>query len=216
MLTQDGSHSIYLPELDEHYHSSHGALQEALHVFIAAGFDFAASQFEHIKIMEVGFGTGLNALLSLKAAQANQKRVSYYGLEPFPVPNDLIAKLNYADLIEGASTTEFRAMHDAAWEQVEQLDTYFELYKTQRGILNCELLAKVNLVYFDAFGYRAQEEMWSEAVFKKVYVLMEPGGVLVTYASKGVVRRTLLGLGFLVEKLPGPMGKREMMRAIKS
>lgn len=213
--TKDGLHSLYVPELDEHYHSTHGALQEALHVFIDAGLNHVSATKNDISILEIGFGTGLNAYLTLLRAAELGLNITYHGLELYPVPADTAAQLNYAATIGGkADQDEFVRLHSGNWSEAVVIGG-FELSRVNESVFNFEPSIKYDLIYFDAFGFRAQEEMWGEQVFKKMYDCLKPGGTLVTYSSKGEVRRRMQQHGFLIEKLPGPAGKREMVRATK-
>lgn len=212
--TKDGSHSIYVPELNEHYHSTHGALQEAIYVFIQQGFDYC--MVPPIRLLEVGFGTGLNALLTALKSRDFGMYVEYEGLEKYPLDIEIVAQLNYADVIQHPlSRTLFNSMHNFKWNEESLVHPYFKLTKTKCDYNEWEPSKTYNLVYFNAFGPRAQPEMWNEKGFLKLYSCMEKGGILVTYSSKGDVRRALEKTGFRVDKLPGPIGKREMLRAIK-
>ncbi len=214
VITEDGSSSLFIPELNEHYHSSHGAIREAVHVFIENGLK--AIRKPEINIFEVGFGTGLNALLTLNFARENHVKIIYHGIEAFPVSEDLVEKLNYADLISKELTEEFKHMHLSEWNKSIGVSDYFELQKIHQKIQDfTPEINSYDLVYFDAFGYRAQSEMWDITVLQKMYDMLAPNGILVTYAARGQFKRDLKSLGFLVESLPGPPGKREMTRAIK-
>ena len=218
VLTADGSESLYMPEFDEHYHSHHGALQESVHVYIKSGLDYIISKgCKAPKIFELGMGTFLNTFLTLAYAEKNKIIISYQGIEKFPVdPADLM-KMNYTSqpyLKETASLCY--AILDAEWEVEVDVSPYFKMTKTYGDFLTFNNpVGYFDLMYFDAFGFRAQSEMWSEQVFQKCFDLLKPGGVLVTYAAKGVVRRTMESIGFTVERIQGAPGKREMMRAEK-
>lgn len=218
MLTADGSESLYIPELDEHYHSHHGALQESVHVYIKSGVEYILSEgCTSPRIFELGMGTFLNTFLTLAYAEKNKINITYQGIEKFPVDPIALKKMNYtsqAYLKETASLCH--AILDAEWEVEVNISPYFKMTKTYGDFLtfnNPE--SYFDLMYFDAFGFRAQSEMWSENVFQKCFDLLKPGGVLVTYAAKGVVRRTMESIGFSVDRIPGAPGKREMMRAKK-
>ncbi len=215
--TGDGLHSLYLPELQEHYHSSHGALTEANHIFIDKGLLYTKELIHgELSILEVGFGTGLNAYLTLLAAQKINLPVRYVGLELYPVSANLIQQLNYVErILNQTSDPLFDLIHAMPWNKEGLVSQNFRLTKLQLSVFDFKASSPFNLIYFDAFGYRAQEEMWSEVVFKTMFDSLQPGGVLVTYCSKGLVRRTMESCGFLVEKMPGPKGKREMVRAYK-
>lgn len=208
--TSDGSSSIYVPELDEHYHSKHGALRESMHVFIEAGLKAVSS--ESVKVLEMGFGTGLNAWLT--AIHAN-KPVEFHSIEKYPVELDLIQQLNYTDGYSSSEKDLFERIHQKEWNVLEEINLDFHLKKIQGDFYSAPIDSDYNLIYWDVFGHRVQPHLWEKELFERVYSNMQSGGVLVTYSSKGVVRRTLIEIGFEVEKLKGPPGKREMLRAWK-
>ena len=215
IVTADGSKTIYIQEMDENYHSNHGALQEANHVFIQNGLQYINNQ-QAISVFEMGFGTGLNALLTLVEAEKNKKKINYVGIEAFPVEIELIKKIGYEQLIEPKFQALFSEMHTAKWNEKTDLTPYFSFEKIHQKIENHEVLeAQFDLVYYDAFGPRAQETMWIPEILGKMYRMLKPGGVLVTYCAKGQVKRDLKALGFNIEALSGPPGKREMTRAHK-
>ena len=212
IITDDGSSTIFIEEMDEHYHSFHGALQEANHVFISNGFDFMTK--DQLLIFEMGFGTGLNALLTLQKAMTSQKVVHYTSIEAFPVEMKLVNELNY----KGVNGEEdvFLQLHDCRWNEKVAVNENFFLEKIDQKIQQYNpQLNQYDLIYFDAFGYRAQPELWDITVLRKMYDMLVGGGVLVTYAARGQFKRDLKSLGFEVQSLPGPPGKREMTRAIK-
>lgn len=214
--TADGSHSLYVPALDEQYHSRHGALQESRHVFIDMGLRAAASGGEPLRILEIGFGTGLNALLSMAWGGGELR---YAAVEAYPLGVEEAGVLNYARLLEGEmedAAACFGWLHGADWGSWQEWPGGgFSLLKMEARIEDFELEGAADLVYFDAFAPDKQPELWTEAVFGKMRDLMAPGGILVTYCAKGAVRRALQAVGFEVERLPGPPGKREMLRARK-
>ncbi|MEJ1223505.1 tRNA (5-methylaminomethyl-2-thiouridine)(34)-methyltransferase MnmD [Sediminicola sp. 1XM1-17] len=215
ITTSDGSKTIQIEDWDEQYHSKHGAVQEAYHVFIKHGL----SLFDHrkISILEIGFGTGLNALITLKEAQKLNLEVAYTGVEAFPVTKEEVAQLDYIKELGAESlTAEFEQMHNSPWERPISLTEKFSLQKQQKDFMEIEDSNSYDLVYFDAFGARVQPELWTEVLFQKMYDALSLNGVLVTYAAKGSVRRAMLSVGFKVERLPGPPGKREMLRATKT
>lgn len=216
ITTADGSLTIHLPEWDEHYHSKHGAIQEALHVFIAMGLKpFVSKPYQNpLSILEIGFGTGLNALLSLEFAKEYDLQIAYTGIEAYPLPETLIKQLNYTQQI-GIDSKEFLQLHASAWEQASNIHPNFELTKMERRFEEIDFTNRFDLIYFDAFGARVQPELWTEPIFNKMIHALKPKGVLVTYAAKGSVRRAMQTVGFEVERLPGPPGKREMLRATK-
>lgn len=213
--TADGSHTLYVPELDETYHSSHGALQEAMHVFIRHGLEFTQTEnLDGLKILEMGLGTGLNAWLTAVNAKVP---VEYTGIEAFPVEAEILAELNYASNSAVEEKELFQRISAAGWENFEQVSTSFFLRKLHSKLLDAHLLTNhFDLVYYDAFGPRAQQELWEMEPLKKVVGALRPGGVFVTYCAQGQFKRNLKSLGMSIESLPGPPGKREMTRAVKS
>lgn len=206
--TGDGSNSIFIPEMNVAYHSIHGAVQESNHVFIEAGLKPLLHQQQTIKIFEMGFGTGLNALLSLQTAVLHQQKINYTTVELFPLTPEEVVELNYAD-------ENFVQLHRCDWEKDMVLNDRFTIHKTNQSLINYSTDKKFNLVYFDAFDPNTQPELWTKEIFEKLFLMMEPNGILVTYSSKGIVRRAMLESGFSVEKIPGPPHKREMIRAKK-
>ncbi len=212
-LTADGSPTLYVPELDETYHSMHGSLQEANHVFIQNGLAFSSADSKKIRILEVGFGTGLNALLSAQFALENQINIEYVGLEAYPVEEEIWKEVNYQDDAElKAFYTHMMAL---PFGETHAFDTHFTLSKASFHIQEWSSSKKFDLIYYDAFGPRVQAEMWHKSIFEKLYGVLNEGGVLVTYCAQGQFKRDLKALGFTVDALPGPPGKREMTRAIK-
>ena len=221
VLTADGSTTILIPQLDEQYHSMHGAVQEAQHVFLKTGVDHWMEQnpTKHdLAIFEIGFGTGLNALLTMMHLADKNLSVYYEGVEKYPVSLQEIKQLNYIEQLgaEGEGTKkQFLTMHESPWEEPIPLSRKFILRKRKQDFANITDEARHDLIYFDAFGAQVQPELWGELIFQKMFTAMKPGGVLVTYAAKGSVRRAMQTVGFTVERLPGPPGKREMLRACK-
>jgi tRNA U34 5-methylaminomethyl-2-thiouridine-forming methyltransferase MnmC len=216
IVTADGSKTIYIQEMDENYHSSHGALQEANHVFIQNGLQFIDNQ-STISVFEMGFGTGLNALLTLVEADKIKNKINYVGIEAFPVEIELINQIGYEQFVDPKFQSLFTDMHTANWNEKIDLTPYFSFEKIHEKIKNYEVLeAEFDIVYYDAFGPRAQEAMWLLEILEKMYRMLKPGGFLVTYCAKGQVKRDLKALGFKIEALPGPPGKREMTRAHKN
>lgn len=214
--TSDGSYSIYVPELDETYHSRHGALQEAVHVFIQNGL--ATFDQDNVRIFEVGLGTGLNCLLTLSYASKHGKTIKYTGIERYPIGSELIKELSsvknsYTDI---CGQDLFNQLHSCPWESPFKLADEFELTKLKSNWKTYVPAEKFDLIYYDAFGHRAQENMWDKKLLKKCYDMLSEGGKFVTYAAKGQLRRDLQECGFEVERLPGPPGKREMLRGTKS
>jgi tRNA U34 5-methylaminomethyl-2-thiouridine-forming methyltransferase MnmC len=218
ILTKDGSHSIAIPSMDVTYHSVHGAIQESQHVFIKAGLLplFQSGNQQPVHILEMGFGTGLNALLTLMEAEKNNRLIHFTTLELFPLVQEQVAVLNYCSQLhrEDLQPT-FEQLHTCSWEEQVDIHHYFTLHKKQQSLLDITVADQFHLIYFDAFAPAAQPELWTIAAFEKLYHSLLPGGVLVTYCSKGDVRRAMQSAGFIVEKIPGPPGKREMVRAVK-
>jgi len=216
-ITDDGSHTLFVPRLNEHYHSTYGAIQESRHVFIEAGLNQIISGQTAIRILEVGFGSGLNAFLSLIEAEKSGKTIHYISTEPFPLNQNITNQLNYPELLAEGPSSLFKNIHDAEWNKETQVTDHFFLHKILNGIDKTELIEKsFDLVFFDAFGPEVQPELWTEDIFRKIFLSLKRGGILVTYSAKGSVRRALKNSGFSVEKIPGPAGKREITRAFKN
>ncbi|MFD2513112.1 tRNA (5-methylaminomethyl-2-thiouridine)(34)-methyltransferase MnmD [Pontibacter locisalis] len=215
--TKDGSNTLYVPELNEHYHSVHGALQESLHVFIKHGLEDVLQSKKDIKILEVGFGTGLNAILTYPFALAKKAFIQYDTLEKFPLEEEVVNQLHFENAILNPELFEvFQQMHSAPWNEPVDIIPYFTLQKIHETLEEfCPPDAYYDIVYFDAFAPEKQPELWSDEMFAKLYKATRPGGVLVTYCAKGSFKRSLKAAGFEVEALPGPPGKREMTRGIK-
>ena len=210
--------TIHLPDWDENYHSKHGALQEAVHVFIKTGLHhfLEKSSKSAISILEVGFGTGLNAFLTFLEAQQLQLKVEYTGVEAYPVTSEEISALNYVEKLSVENLSwALQRMHDCAWEEQIEISENFKLEKLQKKFDEITSNDAFDIVYFDAFGARVQPELWTEQIFEIMYAALKTEGILVTYSAKGSVRRALQKVGFVVERLPGPPGKREMLRATK-
>lgn len=214
--TEDGSHTLFVPELNETYHSGKGAITESKYVFIEKGLYQFLPERPEINILEVGLGTGLNALLTYFEAEEHQKTINYFTLEPFPLSLATIAELNYADLTEKANAkTIFHQIHEAPFNQWVSVGSYFKLKKVNKGLEQAVIPKGQHVVYFDAFAPGKQPEVWEKALLEKLYICMQAGGVFVTFSAKGAVRRNLEECGFRVERLEGPPGKREMLRALK-
>ncbi len=219
ITTADGSKTIHLVEWNEHYHSIHGAIQEANHVFIKHGLLFFKESFPETKpinILEIGFGTGLNAFITLLEAKKLNLEIDYIGVEAFPISSEELETMNYSEQLEVDGTDAFKKLHQVTWEEKHQITPYFQLTKQKKTFFDIEDRGQFDLIYFDAFGARVQPELWTETIFQKMYDALKTNGMLVTYSAKGSVRRAMLATGFQVEKLPGPPGKREMLRAIKN
>ena len=212
--TLDGSTTIHIADWEECYHSKHGAIQEAQHVFIKNGLSLFQNQ--KITILEIGFGTGLNAFITLLEAKKMQQTIDYVGVEAYPISADEVLNMNYvAELDAMQESAIFNKMHESDWGEKIVLNDGFVLTKRKQFFEEIDDVNKFDLIYFDAFGYRVQPELWSTAIFDKMYKSLKLNGVLVTYAARGVVKRSMIEVGFKVEKLEGPPGKREMFRARK-
>jgi tRNA U34 5-methylaminomethyl-2-thiouridine-forming methyltransferase MnmC len=214
ITTADGSKTLRLKDWDEPYHSKHGAIQEAYHVFIKHGL--ALFENRHLAILEIGFGTGLNALITLLEAPKYKLDIEYLGIERYPVTLEELAQLNYISALSAEqASTDFERMHNSPWHLDIAITERFKLKKQLIEFQDFRGEDAHDLVYFDAFGARVQPELWTEAMFAQMFTALRANGVLVTYAAKGSVRRAMQTVGFTVERLPGPPGKREMLRAIK-
>ncbi|WPO78849.1 tRNA (5-methylaminomethyl-2-thiouridine)(34)-methyltransferase MnmD [Flavobacterium sp. KACC 22761] len=213
--TLDGSTTIHLEEWNESYHSKHGAIQEAKHVFIKNGL----SLFENnsVAILEIGFGTGLNAFITFLESERKKQVIDYVGVEAYPVNSEEVLAMNYVAELEALEFDNiFEKMHKSEWNEKTELSRTFSLTKRKQFFDEIDDFETFDLIYFDAFGFRVQPELWSEEIFQKMYNSLKPNGVLVTYAARGVVKRNMISVGFTVEKLAGPPGKREMFRAFKN
>ncbi|HEX7847021.1 MAG TPA: tRNA (5-methylaminomethyl-2-thiouridine)(34)-methyltransferase MnmD [Chitinophagaceae bacterium] len=218
IVTKDGSHSISIPAMKVTYHSIHGAIGESKHVFIQAGlldseiFDFIGVH----TVLEIGFGTGLNALLTLIEADQHKNRIYYTALELYPLDEKEVNQLNYCEqLQQPAYQPRFERMHECGWEEMFEISEFFRLTKIKRDLLAYNTDDLFSIIYFDAFAPTAQRELWTREVFEKLYNMLTVDGLLVTYCSKGDVRRAMQAAGFTIEKLQGPPGKREMLRGRK-
>jgi len=212
--TQDGSTTILLPEWEESYHSKHGAIQEAYHVFIKNGLDLFKGK--SVSILEIGFGTGLNAFITCLEAEKERQTIDYVGVEAYPVLLNEALQMNYVSQLDASDKSEiFKAIHEFAWEERHDISEVFSLTKRKQFFQDIIDFEQFDLIYFDAFGFRVQPELWSLEIFKKMFTALKPGGILVTYACRSTIKRAMLDSGFVVEKLPGAPGKREMLRATK-
>jgi len=217
ITTSDGSKTIQIEDWDEHYHSVHGAIQESQHVFIKTGLHHFLNLYKPtaINILEIGFGTGLNAFLTALEAQTQGVQIHYQGVEAYPVLAEELSQLNYAPLIDPNKQTIFDALHEVSWEELHSITSHFILKKRNHFFSDIVDVNTFDIIYFDAFGARVQPELWTESIFRRMFNAMKVKGVLVTYAAKGSVRRAMQAVGFVVERLEGPPGKREMLRATK-
>lgn len=217
ITTSDGSKTIQIEGWNEQYHSIHGALQEAKHVYINAGLKtFLERQPKQnaLTVLEIGFGTGLNALLTALESLNISQEICYHGIEAYPVEAEELQALGYHTLI-GSNPSIFQNIHNCSWHETHKILPHFSIVKRQAFFSDIAEVNVFDVIYFDAFGPRVQPNLWIESIFKKMYEALRPNGLLVTYCAKGSVRRCMQAVGFEVERLPGPPGKREMLRAIK-
>ena len=212
-VTADGSHTLFNSQMDEHYHSTNGAVQESHHVFIEAGMRHQLKK--ELVVMEVGFGTGLNAFLTLLEAETTEKKVVYHSVERYPLALETVHTLNYAKQIAPISESLYYALHEAEWDQLVEVTPNFTLHKIAGDSNTCRLPDNIDLIYFDAFAPDKQPEMWSQAIFDRLFEHTALGGILTTYCAKGVVRRMMQAAGYTMERIPGPPGKREMLRGTR-
>ncbi len=207
--TQDGSTTIYHSELDENYHSIYGAIQEAQHVYINAGFQ--QLQTSQHRILEVGFGTGLNALLTCEVATQQQKRITYHTLEKYPLNAEMVSQLDFGK----ERKVLLEKMHQAAWETPVEITPYFNLLKTKTDLLHYEFTQEYDLIYYDAFAPDKQPEIWQPDVLTKVATTLAKDGILTTYSTKGTVKQAFRDANLFVKRLKGPVGKRDMLQCRK-
>lgn len=217
ITTEDGSHSLYNATLNETYHSFHGAIQESRHVFVKNGLDYHNRIKKNIDVFEVGFGTGLNALLAAEWAQQNEIYITYDTIEAFPISMEQVSQLNYTALINTDNTSEwFNTLHEVPWNELHKVTNFFSFKKLNESILEHTLpIDKYDVIFFDAFAPNKQSEMWEMDILSKIYQSMKPNGAFVTYCAQGQLKRNLKSLGLVVETLPGPPGKKEMVRGVK-
>lgn len=214
IITSDGSTTIHLPDWNEQYHSKHGAIQEAYHVFIKHGLEAIATP--EMSILEIGFGTGLNVFITLLEALKNKLKIQYTGVEAYPVAKEEVDQLNYVSELKAEEFSDlFSKIHAVDWEATHGITSTFHLEKRQCFFHEIDETDVYDLIYFDAFGARVQPDLWTEEIFAIMYKALKENGILVTYSAKGSVRRAMQAVGFQVERLPGPPGKREMLRAVK-
>lgn len=220
ITTEDGSHTLFAEQFNEIYHSRHGAIQESQHVFIKTGLDYVLEQNKTntASILEIGFGTGLNALLTMLQAEKRNLKINYTTIELYPVDIATIKELNYTQQLGYEYCYgPYHSMHLVRWNEAHDVTPHFNFKKINASVIEHRFEPEsFDLIYFDAFAPDNQPEMWSVDVFKAMYRALKPGGILVTYCSKGVVQRAMKEAGFTVEKTPGPPGKREMLRSVKN
>jgi tRNA U34 5-methylaminomethyl-2-thiouridine-forming methyltransferase MnmC len=216
IITEDGSHSIVMPALNVSYHSIHGAIQESKHVFIEAGLNHVLKNYhpQQLHILEMGFGTGLNVLLTAIEAEKQKINIHYTAVEEFPISIDEAKSLNYPELLQHKDL--FQNVHQSEWDRDVVISEHLTIRKEKVNLINFSVNNQFHLIYYDAFDPTAQPELWTKEVFEKLFRILYQNGILVTYCSKGDVRRAMMSAGFTVKKLPGPPGKREMLRAMKA
>lgn len=216
VVTNDGTTSVFSVIFNEHYHSIHGARQESEHVFINAGLMTKILSENPINILEIGFGTGLNTLLTAMKSKEYQQKINYTAIELYPLPNEIYKQLNFNTILEKQNEQElFEKIYQSNWNKKVDVHTFFHLEKLQNDISNINSINNFDIIYYDAFSPEKQPELWSNLIFNKMYKALKLDGILVTYCAKGIVKRTLKSVGFSIETLPGPKGKREMIRAHK-
>jgi len=216
--TADGSNTLFNETIGEHYHSAHGALQESKHVFIAAGLEFAIERNpdQEIKILEVGFGTGLNFILSFAHCEENNIKLKYTGIEAFPLTRDVIAQTGYKEYVPNTVWTDFMENYEEALTTSKKLSSHFELTIAHTTLTEFKSDELFDVVYYDAFSVQHQPEMWTNEMIAHACSFIKPDGIFVSYAITGNLKRAVKACGFTIEKLPGAPGKREMLRAIKN
>jgi tRNA U34 5-methylaminomethyl-2-thiouridine-forming methyltransferase MnmC len=220
IVTKDGSHSVAIPEWEVSYHSVYGAIQESSHVFIESGLKYWFEQHSSASrcvIFEMGFGTGLNALLSILQAKRLQRKIMYETVEAFPLEQSITQQLNYCEALQQPFWQPvFESLHSGEWNNIQHITNFFSFKKVKSLLANYSPGEPIDIIFYDAFAPRAQPELWTKEVFERMLNMLSPDGFLVTYCSKGDVRRVLQAAGFNVERIQGPPGKREMIRAAKA
>jgi tRNA U34 5-methylaminomethyl-2-thiouridine-forming methyltransferase MnmC len=216
-ITGDGSSTVFNSQLNQHYHSIHGAINESELVFIRNGLDEVLKTENAINILEIGMGTGLNVLLSVLKSKLLKVKMNFVAVEAYPLQEGILDQINYPEIIGSSEASGyFSKIHKAGWAYPSFLSDYFILSKIQSMLEDVTFSEnQFNIIYFDAFDPHAQPEMWATNVFEKMYACLKPGGFLVTYCTNSEVRRTMKACGFELEKLKGPTGKREVLRARK-
>ncbi len=214
--TADGSHTLYSSFFEASYHSIHGALEESIHVFISAGIDYFPNT-QPLTILEMGFGTGLNAWLSYLHSTRFGRKIHYETIELHPVSEEVVSQLNYTSALPctAKEAENFIALHSSAWNRSISFDNHFTLHKHQTDILSMDIPESIDLIFFDAFAPNCQSELWESELHKKLFDSLSPNGILVTYCAKGTFKRMLRSIGYTLDPLAGPGRKHEMTRAIK-
>lgn len=214
IATEDGSSTLFVPELNEHYHSVHGAVQESMHVYIRAGVEFCNR--EHLRILEAGFGTGLNAYLAFCHAEERNIVIDYHSFEKYPLSQEEVLQLSYSDTRESEGDKRFALLHACEWNEDCPITPRFTLHKYHDDFSSVDFEEAFDIVFFDAFNPDVQPHLWTDEVLGKFCRALKPGGIFVTYCVKGIVKQALRRLGLSVKRLPGPPGKREMLRGTKN
>lgn len=214
-LTADGSNTLYNETIGEHYHSKHGALQESRHVFIDAGLKHVALNQSDIAILEIGFGTGLNFLLSLAHCVAENLQLNYTGIEAFPLSKTELCSTGYSEYVPDQVWSSLETAYENALKTPVELLPGQQLYIPHTTLDQFQTTQQFDLIYYDAFSVQHQPEMWSDEIIAHACSFLKPGGTFVTYAITGKLKRALKGNGFSIEKLQGAPGKREMLRGLK-
>lgn len=218
IITKDGSTTFYIPELNENYHSTNGAILEAQHVFLKYGIHLFLEKFDkkNLNILEIGFGTGLNAWLTWLEAEKLNIKVNYVGVEAFPIAADELTMLNYAKILnDEGNSSKFEKLHEIQWNEEQQLDKQFSLLKLEQFFETIDFKNQFDIIYFDAFGFEVQPDLWSVSMFQKMFDSLKVKGLLTTYACRTVIKKNLQEVGFITQKLPGAPGKREMLVGFK-
>ena len=214
VTTSDGSHTLFVPEIDEHYHSVNGAVQESLHIFINAALKKCKK--DKIHILEIGFGTGLNAFLSMLEAEKSNKQIVFTTIELYPVEYENILSFNYAQQVDSKRKEDFLLLHQVNWNEKVIINEHFTIEKILADFTSFEFKEKYDVIFFDAFSPEKQPEMWTENIFSQMYRVSNKDCILTTYCAKGIVRRAMQKAGYIVERIPGPKGKREILRSRKT
>jgi tRNA U34 5-methylaminomethyl-2-thiouridine-forming methyltransferase MnmC len=216
IITGDGSHSVTIPERNISYHSKYGAIQESVHIFIEAGLKPALHVYPLLHVFEMGFGTGLNTLLTLIQAEQENQLVAYQAIDNCPLEKSMTSKINFCSRLDRPDLQSvFELLHDCEWEKDIPISNWFRFRKCKQDFIDHLPRQTYHLIFFDPFDPAAQPELWEKKIFEKLFAMLRTAGALLTYSSSGRVRRSLEEAGFAVQKLPGPPHKREIIRAVK-